>query len=86
MDIHDFLAHLNRGEAVEGGSEIHRVMHAVSQEALKLTSELNGSYHTPEEIRELFSRLIGRPVDENAQNRAGKSETHSGVPVCYVLW
>lgn len=64
MDIHDFLAHLNRGEAVEGGSEMHRVMHAVSQEALKLTSELNGSYYTPEEIRELFSRLIGRSVDE----------------------
>ncbi len=56
--------HLNRGEAVDGGSEAHRVMHAVSQEALKLTAELNGSYHTPEEIRELFSRLIGRPVDE----------------------
>ncbi|MEG6521929.1 sugar O-acetyltransferase [Desulfotomaculum sp. 1211_IL3151] len=63
MNIRDFLAHLNRGETVEGGSEMHQMMHAVSQEALKLTSELNGSYHTPEEIRELFSRLIGRPVD-----------------------
>lgn len=64
MDIHDFLANLNRGEAVEGGSEMHRVMHNVSQEALKLTSELNGHYHTPEEIRELFSLLIGKPVEE----------------------
>ena len=27
MDIHDFLAHLNRGEAVEGGSEMHQMMH-----------------------------------------------------------
>ncbi|NNU77666.1 hypothetical protein LOR37_05125 [Clostridium estertheticum] len=26
MDINDLLAHLNRGEAVEGGSELHRVM------------------------------------------------------------
>jgi acetyltransferase-like isoleucine patch superfamily enzyme len=64
MDIHDFIAHLNRGEAVEGGSEMHRMMNNVSQEALKLTSELNGYYHTPEEIRELFTLLIGRPVDE----------------------
>lgn len=64
MDIHEFLAHMNRGEAVEGGSEIHRVMHAVSQEALKLTAELNGQYHTPDEIRELFSLLIGKPVDQ----------------------
>jgi acetyltransferase-like isoleucine patch superfamily enzyme len=64
MDIHDFLAHLNRGEVVEGGSELHQVMHNLSQEALKLTSELNGHYHTPEEIRELFSLLIGKPVDK----------------------
>jgi acetyltransferase-like isoleucine patch superfamily enzyme len=63
MDIQDFLAHLNRGEAVEGDSEMHQMMHKVSQEALKLTAELNGPYHTPQEIQELFSRLIGKPVD-----------------------
>jgi len=64
MDINDLLAHLNRGEAVEGGSELHRVMIDVSQEALKLTAKLNGKYHTPEEVRELFSLLIGKPVEE----------------------
>ncbi|MEQ8155597.1 MAG: sugar O-acetyltransferase [Clostridiaceae bacterium] len=64
MDICDFLAHLNRGETVEGGSEMHQMMHNVSQEALKLTTELNGHYHTPEEIRELFSKLIGGPIDD----------------------
>ncbi|MBY0099492.1 sugar O-acetyltransferase [Mesobacillus maritimus] len=63
MDIQDFLGHLNRGEAVEGDSEMHQMMHKVSQEALKLTAELNGPYHTPQEIQELFSRLIGKPVD-----------------------
>lgn len=63
IDICDFLAHLNRGEVVQGGSEMHQMMHLVSQEALKLTAELNGSYHTPEEIREIFSKLIGSPVD-----------------------
>ncbi|HEY8804935.1 MAG TPA: DapH/DapD/GlmU-related protein [Clostridium sp.] len=63
MDINDLLAHLNRGEAVEGGSKLHQVMIDASQEALKLTAELNGQYHTPEEVRELFSLLIGKPVD-----------------------
>ena len=63
MDIDDFLAHLNRGEAVGGGSELHQMMHKLSQEALKITVELNGHYHTPEEVQELFSRLIGKPVD-----------------------
>jgi acetyltransferase-like isoleucine patch superfamily enzyme len=64
MEISDFLEYLNRGETVEGGSKMHQMMHTVSQEALKLTAELNGSYHTPEEIRELFSELIGSPVNE----------------------
>ena len=63
MHIDDFLAHLNRGESVEGGSELHRKMHELSQEALKITVELNGHYHTPEKVQELFSRLIGKPVD-----------------------
>lgn len=65
MDKRDFLDHLNRGETVESGSEVHQMMHVISQEALKLTAELNGSYHTPEEIRALFSRLTGKPVDES---------------------
>lgn len=65
MDINNFMEQLNRGTVVEGGSEVHRMMHAISQEALKLTTELNGSYHPREEIREIFSRLTGKPVDEN---------------------
>lgn len=64
MDINDLLTHLNRGESVVGGSEMHQVMHQTSQEALKITVELNGHYHTPEEVRELFSQLIDKRVDD----------------------
>lgn len=63
MNVNDFLAHLNRGDTIEGGSEMHQMMHAVSQQALKITAELNGHYHTPEEIQKLFSKLIGKPLD-----------------------
>ena len=63
MDLEGFLDHLNSGKPVQGGSEAHLFMHSASQEALKLTAEINGGYHTPEELRELFSRLIGKPVD-----------------------
>ncbi|MCR5813235.1 MAG: sugar O-acetyltransferase [Desulfovibrio sp.] len=38
-------------------------MHAASQESLRLTAELNGRYHTPEEICEIMTQLTGRPVD-----------------------
>lgn len=65
MDLAAFLDHLNSGTPVRGGSEAHQFMHGVSQEAMKLTAEINGSYHTPEELRELFSRLTGKPVDES---------------------
>lgn len=34
------------------------------QEAIKITMEMNNSYHTPEELREIMSRLIGKDVDD----------------------
>lgn len=63
MELIDFLKHLNAGKTVIGNSEIHQFMHEVSHEAMKITAKLNGSYHEPEELRELFSELIGKPVD-----------------------
>ena len=64
MELKEFLDYLDSGETVKGGSEVHLYMHKAAQEALKLTAELNGSYHTPEKVREIFSRIIGKPVDE----------------------
>lgn len=64
MNLVDFLEHLNSGKTVVAGSETHQYMCMLSQEALKLTAELNNSYHTPEEIREIFSKLTGKPVND----------------------
>ena len=57
MDLQAFLDYLNSGKPVQGGGQVHQYMHLVSQEALQITAEINGSYHTPEELRALFSRL-----------------------------
>lgn len=65
MDLNAFLEHLNSGKTVQGGSEAHQFMHGVSQEALRITAEMNSGYHEPEELRALFSRLIGQSVDES---------------------
>ena len=65
MDLHGFLAHVGRGDPIEGGSEPHLFMHAAAQEALRITAELNSGYRTPEEVRGLLSELTGRPVDES---------------------
>ena len=63
MERQEYLAMLARGEVIPGGSEGHLIMHEMSQEAIRVCMELNSAYHTPEEIRALFSRLIGKPVD-----------------------
>ena len=65
MDLKEYLENLNSGAYIEAGSPTHQFMHSVSQEALKLTAELNNKYHTPEEIRGIFSKIIGKPVDES---------------------
>lgn len=65
MDLNEYLDYLNSGKRIEANSGVHQFMHGISQEALKLTAELNNSYHTMEEIRKLFSQIIGKPVGEN---------------------
>lgn len=65
MDLDQFLEHLNSGTPVQGGGEAHQFMHGVSQEALRITAQINTGYHEPEELRAIFSQLIGAPVDES---------------------
>lgn len=52
------------GKPVIARSEVHLKMTALSQEAMKITHELNDAYHTPEEIDALMAQLTGRPVPE----------------------
>ena len=65
MDLQGFLAHMDRGDLIEGGTAPHLFMHGVAQEALRTIAELNTGYRTPEEGRGLLSKLTGRPVDES---------------------
>jgi len=64
MTLTDLLDALNAGTTITGDSPLHRVMHDASQEALRVTGQLNGSYHPPVRVRELLAELIGKPVDE----------------------
>ena len=40
MDMRGYLDHLNAGRTVVGGSEEHRLMHAMSQEAIRICMEI----------------------------------------------
>ena len=44
-------------------SEMHQFMFSLSNEAMQITAELNGSYHTQEEIQMLISDLTGKEID-----------------------
>ena len=59
MDLQTFLDKMNSGEEIEAGSDFHIFMRELSQEALKITAEMNSRYHTPEELVDLMRKLTG---------------------------
>lgn len=63
MELEKYLNYLNSGKTVIAGSEEHKYMCKVSQDAIKICMELNNTYHSSEEICTLMSELIGKPVD-----------------------
>ena len=65
MDLNELLKKLNNGETVGENREAVEVMRSYSREAQKITMEINTKYHDPEELAELFSELIGKPVGED---------------------
>ena len=73
MTIEQFRERMATDEPIIGGSELHMEFHKFSQEALRITAEINGSYHTPEELRKLLSELwaIDRLRQEHACRRTG---------------
>lgn len=65
MTDNEFIKIMNSGQQIICGNSIHLKMHELSQEALRITAEINNSYHTPEEIRCLMSELTGQELDES---------------------
>lgn len=65
MNLQEFLEYMDSGKRVVAGSEAHLFMCGLSQDALRITVELNNSYHTPEEICEIMSELTGTSMDES---------------------
>jgi acetyltransferase-like isoleucine patch superfamily enzyme len=65
MTIEQFRKHIAEGLPIENGSEAHLLMHEMSQEALRITAEINGKYHEPEELRQLLAELWGHDIPES---------------------
>ncbi|MBU1170048.1 MAG: sugar O-acetyltransferase [Proteobacteria bacterium] len=65
MNKSEFMEIVRHGEPIVGGTDAHAMLVRYSNEALRITAELNGAYHEPDEIRAFFSRLTGKDIDES---------------------
>lgn len=63
MTTEQFVETMDSGALIVANSPVHEVMHRLSQEAIRITIEINNSYHTQDEIIALMSELTGRKVD-----------------------
>lgn len=65
MTTKEFIETMDSGRLIPAGSPIHAKMHSLSQEAIRITMEINTAFHSHEEIIELMSELTGARVDES---------------------
>ena len=65
MRVEEFRRAMAGTEYIPAGSAFHLAFHEFSQEALKITAELNGQYHTPDEVRQMMAELTASEIDES---------------------
>ncbi|MDE7168001.1 MAG: sugar O-acetyltransferase [Clostridia bacterium] len=65
MNTEQFKILMKEQAYIEANSEAHLHMHDAAQRARKITAEINNTFHTAEELRELFSELTGQKVDDS---------------------
>ena len=83
MEINEFLEMMDKRERVADGSEAMAFCGSMTQRAMKITAELKGTYHTPEEIDEIFSELPVSSIphglwEKYSSGRAGDDKCRRG--------
>jgi len=64
MELKELLEHFNNGDTLGEDFEVIELMRYYSRQAQKITMQINTQFHEPEELADLFSELIGKPVGE----------------------
>lgn len=59
-----FLERMNSGEECVAGSDVHRLMTAASERAMRITSRMNAQFDSLSDTREQLERLFNRPLPE----------------------
>ncbi|MED3550279.1 sugar O-acetyltransferase [Cytobacillus praedii] len=64
MNMKEFIDFCKKGNPISGeDKELHGLLTQCSYEAQRITMELNTTYHSKEEIIDIFSELTGNKVD-----------------------
>ena len=64
MTLEELRVYFAENDTIGESREALELMRYYSREAQKITMQINTVYHEPEELSELFSELIGKPVGE----------------------
>jgi len=64
MELRELIEYFNTNDTIGENQEAIDLMRFYAREAQKITIQINNEYHEPDEIAELFSKLIGKPVGE----------------------
>lgn len=59
--------------------EIHQLMDDMSNEARRITFQLNATYHTPDEVRSMLSELFGYRVPTHCVSFLHSTQTSAGT-------
>lgn len=60
MNNTEFLEYMKTHDYIDKSDIVLEKFYELSEDARKITMELNNKYHTQEEIRELFSKLTNK--------------------------
>ena len=59
-----FLERMDSGEECVAGSDVHRLMTAASERAMRITSRMNAQFDSLSDTRKQFEQLLNRPLPE----------------------
>ena len=65
MTTEEFIDIMDSGEVIAGGSPVHAKMHELSQEAIRITMQINNANHNHDEIIALMSELTATEIDKS---------------------
>ena len=63
-DITTFLEAMASSREIEAGSEVHRIMVAASERAMRITALMNSSFQNLSETRNAFEELLTEPLPD----------------------